>query len=140
MKLVVDASVALKWLVSEEDSDVAGRLFTDIHEIHAPRLMVSEVANALWRKVALQGLIEIQEAEARLESLSSMAIIWETDEMFCADALRIAAVLEHPAYDCVYLALARRIDATLVTADERFMNLAVSTEYQETTMLLSHFV
>ena len=109
------------------------------NQIHAPRLMVSEVANALWRKVALQGLIEIQEAEARLESLSSMAIIWETDEMFCADALRIAAVLEHPAYDCVYLALARRIDATLVTADERFLNLSAPTEYRNAIMLLSDF-
>ena len=139
MKLIVDASVALKWLVSEEDSDVAGRLFTDIHEIHAPRLMVSEVANALWRKAALQGLIEIQEAEARLESLSSMAIIWEADEMVCADALRIAMALNHPAYDCVYLALARRIDATLVTADERFVNLAAPAEYRNAVMLLSDF-
>ena len=59
--------------------------------------------------------------------------------MVCADALRIAAALRHPAYDCVYLALARQIGATLVTADERFMNLVVSTEHQDTTMLLSHF-
>ena len=139
MKLVVDASVALKWLVPEEDSDVADRLFTQNHEIHAPRLLVSEVADVLWCKATLQGLINLQEAEVRLESLSSRTIIWETDEMVGVDALRIAAALNHPAYDCVYLALARRIDATLVTADERFMNLVVSTEHEETVMLLSHF-
>ena len=140
MKLVVDASVALKWMAPEEDSEMANLLFAENYEIHAPRLMVSEVANALWRKVALQGLIEIQEAQARLESLSSMAIIWEADEMVCADALRIAATLRHPAYDCVYLALARQIDATLVTADERFMNLVVSTEHRDTITLLSGLV
>lgn len=136
MRLVVDASVALKWLIPEEDSDVADRLLTQSHEIHAPRLMVSEVANALWRKVVLQCLIDLQEAEVRLESLSSRAIIWEEDEMVGADALRIATALNHPAYDCVYLALARRIDATLVTADERFMNLAASTEYGDAIALL----
>lgn len=140
MKLVVDASVALKWLVPEEDSDVADRLFTQNNDIHAPRLMVSEVTNALWRRATLQGLMDIQEAEARLESLLSMAmIVWNSDEIVGVDALRIASMLRHPAYDCVYLALARRIGATLVTADERFMNLVVSTEHEETVMLLSHF-
>ena len=136
MKLVVDASVALKWLVPEEDSDVADRLLTQSYEIHAPRLLASEVANALWRKVALQGLMDIQEAEVRLESLSSRAIIWEADEMVGVDALGIATMLRHPAYDCVYLALARRIEATLVTADERFMNLVASTEYRDAIALL----
>lgn len=136
MKLVVDTSVAVKWLISEEDSGVAGRLFADNHEIHAPRLLVSEVANVLWRKVALQGLVDLQEAQARLESLPNMAIIWEADEMIGADALRIATMLRHPAYDCVYLALARHIDATLVTSDERFINLVASTEYRDTIVLL----
>ena len=136
MKLVVDASVALKWLVPEEDSDAAGRLFVDDYEIHAPRLMVSEVANALWRKAVLQDFIGLQEAEARLRSLSRMAIIWNADEMLGAEAMRIAAAISHPVYDCVYLALARRIDATLVTADERFMNLVVPTEYRDAIALL----
>ena len=141
MKLVVDASMALKWLVPEEDSDAADRLLTQNHEIHAPRLMVSEVANALWRRATLQGLIDIQEAEARLGSLSSMAmIIWNSDEVVGVDALRIAAALNHPAYDCVYLALAHQIGATLVTADERFINLIVSTEHRDTIVLLSSLV
>ena len=93
MKLVVDASVAMKWLVPEEDSGVADRLLTENHELHAPRLMISEVANVLWRRSILQGLMNAQESEARLESLLSTTIIWEADEMVCADALRIAAAL-----------------------------------------------
>ena len=50
MCLVVDASVAIKWLVEEEGSETATRLLEGNHELHAPRLMVSEVTNALWRK------------------------------------------------------------------------------------------
>lgn len=53
MRIVVDASVAVKWLVAEEGSDVANRLLTDGGDLYAPRLMASEVANALWRKARL---------------------------------------------------------------------------------------
>ena len=49
MSLVVDASVAVKWLIAEEGSDFANRLVELGDDLHAPRLMASEVANALWR-------------------------------------------------------------------------------------------
>ena len=50
MRFVIDASVAVKWLVAEDEADVAEELATGGHDLHAPRLMASEVANALWRK------------------------------------------------------------------------------------------
>ena len=53
MRMVVDASVALKWLVEEEGSEAANRLLQGDHELYAPRLMASEIANALWRKARL---------------------------------------------------------------------------------------
>ena len=45
--LVVDASVAIKWLVGEDGSDAAERLLVQPLEFHAPELLKSEVANAL---------------------------------------------------------------------------------------------
>ena len=42
MRFVVDASVAVKWLVAEEDADIADRLVASGQELHAPRLMASE--------------------------------------------------------------------------------------------------
>ena len=36
-------------------------------------------------------------------------------------ALELSLKLNHPLQDCLYLALAERLDATLVTADERFV-------------------
>ena len=53
MRLVVDASVAVKWLGAEEDSSAADRLLAGGDDLHARRLMVSEVANALWRKARI---------------------------------------------------------------------------------------
>ena len=46
MRLVV----AAKWLVEEEHSAAAKRLLRGPYELHAPRLLASEVANPLWRK------------------------------------------------------------------------------------------
>lgn len=54
MRLVVDASVAVSWLVDEEHSAAAKRLIDEPYELHAPRLLASEVANALWRKARLE--------------------------------------------------------------------------------------
>ncbi len=62
MRLVVDANIAIKWLVEEEGSDSAERLLEGDHDLHAPRLMVPEVADALWRKSQL-GEIGRSEAE-----------------------------------------------------------------------------
>ena len=138
MRLVVDASVAVKWLIAEDGSDAADRLLTDDDDLHAPRLMASEVANALWRKVRL-GEIERGQAGALTATLSEMPVRWGADEAVCADAVHLAVALDRPVYDCVYLALAHRLDARLVTADERFANALASTGHGGAiTMLANH--
>ena len=107
MRFVVDASVALKRLVAEEDVDSADRLAASGQEPHAPRLMASEAANVLWHKARV-GQIERAEAGAAMALLIDMPVHWSDDEAVGADALRLALALDHPVYDCVYLALARR--------------------------------
>lgn len=64
MRLVIDASVAVKWLVAEDNSVLARELAASGDDLHAPRLMACEVANALWRK-ARQGEIEHGDEPAR---------------------------------------------------------------------------
>jgi len=46
-----------------------------------------------------------------------------------ARALAIAAAIEHPAYDCFYLALAELRDTRLVTADRRLRSRLVATPW-----------
>ena len=138
MRFVVDASVAVKLLVDEPDSDVARELAASGRELHAPRLMASEVANVLWRK-ARQGQIERADAGAAMALLSDMPVRWNDDETVGADAVRLALALDHPVYDCVYLALAHRIGATVVTADRRFVTAVSPTEHGEAMMALADY-
>ena len=137
MRLVVDASVAVKWLVVEQDADVAQELATSGHELHAPRLMASEVANALWRK-ARAGEIERRAAGVLLTNVPDMPVLWGADEIVSADAVRLALALDRPIYDCVYLALAHRIDAAMLTANLRFANALASTEHGKSVLTLAN--
>ena len=138
MRFVVDASVAVKLLVDEPDSDAARALAASGQEMHAPRLMASEVANALWRKARL-GQIERAEASAAMAWLPDMPVRWNDDETVSADAVRLALALDHPVYDCVYLALAHRIGATVVTADRRFATAVSPTEHGEAVVTLGDY-
>ena len=139
MRLVVDASVAVKWLVEEEHSDAADRLLDGNHELFAPRLMASEVGNALWRKVRM-GELERSRAGALAAAISEMAVRWTEDEEVGPDAVRLSLALNRPVYDCVYLALAHRLGVTLVTADIRFVNALAETEHGAAVVALDGLV
>ena len=138
MRFVVDASVAAKWLVAEDNADIADQLAESGRELHVPRLMASETANALWCK-ARAGEIERTEAGAAMALLTDMPVRWNDDETVGADAVRLALALDHPVYDCVYLALAHRIGATVVTADRRFMSAVAPTEHGESVVTLADY-
>ncbi|WP_326524396.1 type II toxin-antitoxin system VapC family toxin [Sphingomonas sp.] len=117
--MIVDASVALKWLVVEDDTDSALQLL-DQTDLIAPTLIHAEVANAIWKKRRLGELDE----DGELAGLPlRLAVILQTiDETpFMSRALDIAMTIAHPVYDCVYLAVAEGVDRTLVTADRRFV-------------------
>jgi len=50
LKLVVDASIAVKWLIAEPHSHEARRLLAPRIDLHAPDFILTEVANVIWKK------------------------------------------------------------------------------------------
>lgn len=118
-RLVVDASVATKWIVPEDDSELADLLLTSTARLHAPAFLAMEVANALWLKMR-RGELDDAKARASLEYLRKIPwAAWQGQEPLPA-TLGLAKELDHAVYDCAYLALAVHLDAVYVTADERF--------------------
>ena len=136
MALVIDASVAVKWLVVEEGSTDARDLLHDGEELHVPRLLASEVANAVWRKVRL-GQVDRRTGPQLVATIQDMPVRWHSDETLGADALRLAIALDRPIYDLVYLALAQRLGARLVTADQRFANALAATDHGDLVVALT---
>lgn len=125
--LVIDASVALKWLVEESGSEAA--LALQGRDLAAPALLRIEAANVLRTMVA-RGDAEGEVALDLLRLLQSAPVtIVDADEALEARALELAIDLSHPVYDCVYLALAERMNRILVTADGRFLKSLGSTQH-----------
>ncbi|MGH7893075.1 MAG: type II toxin-antitoxin system VapC family toxin [Candidatus Binatia bacterium] len=120
MTWVVDASVAVKWVVPESLSEHADRLLGSEDPLMAPDLLMIEAANALWKK-ARRAELSAAEAARALDVLTSSGIVVCQAQPLLGRALAMAQRLDHPVYDCVYLALAERERATLVTADERLL-------------------
>ena len=116
--LVVDASIAMKWVLNEDGTDAAAALQHD--HLFAPNLIVSECANVLWVH-ARRGVLTKAEAKVCLAEIETTPVTLVPIEDLIETALDLALELDHPIYDSLYLALAVRTGVTLVTADRRFV-------------------
>lgn len=125
--VVLDASVAVRWLVPERDSEEAAELLGGPQSWIAPRQMLTEVAAALRRKVMAGELrveLAIQGLDALLQAVADGTVRLADDEEMVASALMLALTLKHRVPDCLYLVVAEREGAGLVTADRRLDGLA----------------
>ncbi|HZK88851.1 MAG TPA: type II toxin-antitoxin system VapC family toxin [Stellaceae bacterium] len=121
MTCVVDASVAVKWFFSKEQyAAEASALLNETPDLIAPELIVAEACNVAWKwlrlgRIAAIDLVDIAVNLPRLfAELTGLAAL-------APRATAIAAELDHPVYDCFYLALAEARQAPLVTADCRLL-------------------
>lgn len=118
-RLVVDASVAVKWVVDEDGSDQAASLLVP-GNLAAPDLLVAECANILWKKVRRDELT-VQHAELAARVLARADVELYPMRALLEPAAKLAIDLDHPAYDCIYLALAMVNGWRFVTADKRLI-------------------
>jgi predicted nucleic acid-binding protein len=121
--IVVDASVAVKWVTGEQDREAANALLESGEQIAGPYLLRTEVVAALARKTRFKEMTKA-DASAAVGLWASIVRGGEI-ELFAEDddlhrALNLSLELNHPLQDCIYLALAERLDAPLITADEKF--------------------
>jgi predicted nucleic acid-binding protein len=117
--IIVDASVAVKWVVSEPGSAAASELLRQ--RLGAPTLWLSEACNALWAKVIRRQLTPI-EARGQAADLADAPVAPIALPGLLPLAMTMALELEHPIYDCFYLSAAAQKDTHVVTADRRFFD------------------
>ena len=119
--LVVDASVAIKWLLPEIHAEAARRVLSEDFTLLAPDLIWAEVGNALWKQwrrgqmagEVMQGLLQdFQRAPLEISSSGSLVTV----------ACDLARRFERSFYDSLYLALARHRACPVVTADRKLFN------------------
>jgi predicted nucleic acid-binding protein len=117
--LVVDASIAVKWVVAEDGSPEALALQEE-QSFAAPDLLAAEVGNVIWKKTR-RGELTLAEASLAARTFATADVIFHPSLPMLDEAVRLAFELGHPAYDCFYLVLARELGTQLVTADTRLL-------------------
>ncbi len=118
---VTDASVASRFLLVEDLSDKATLVLEDflkeILDLKAPKLIIYEVGNTLWKAVK-QGFITLEEAKQKLLYFLKLKIDFiELNEEESITALEWSAKNNMTYYDSVYIESCKKIGATLLTAD-----------------------
>jgi len=134
MTVVVDASVAVKWVLPEAGSDRAAAIRTADDDLIAPSLACAEIGSAIWRAV-LRG--DVSAAEARQNLLVAINHYWRIVplEELAERAIDVAMRLRHPIYDCFYVALAERERCPMITADRRLIAAAKAMKGVELRLL-----
>jgi len=126
--LVVDASVCVKWFIPEALWQPASTLLDERYDLHAPDLLFPEVGSVLWKKT-LRGEITSTEAMDIVGALKRVPLTIHAADEVLEQAISIALQHGRTVYDSLYLAVACRIDARMVTADERLVNALRTTEF-----------
>lgn len=138
MTLVVDASVAVKWLFPETFSDVAARLLRSGHELLAPDLIWTEAASAAHKRVR-SGEVLPEKAGEILNDFQRLPIKTYPSKTLLRAAWSASLEAGLSVYDSLYLALSYRRDCSLVTADRKFYDRIHAVYPQSETLWLEDF-
>lgn len=125
MKYVLDASVAVSWVLPEPNSPRAVRLrnefSTGLHELLAPDIFPGEVANALTR-AERKKIIPPPQSTKRFIQAMRFAPALHPYIPLLSKALSISSSMRVAVYDCLYVALADQVGCELVTSDDKLVN------------------
>jgi len=127
-RLVLDASVAIKWLLPASGENLAAEALA-LYErytrgkfvIAVPDLFWAETANALCN-AARRGRITRLARESSFQELRRFDFATVNSLMLIDRAFELATRFGQTVYDCLYVALAIESEAELITADERLAN------------------
>jgi predicted nucleic acid-binding protein len=123
--MIVDASVAVKWFLPEEELEseaqlVRYALLDERISASAPSILWSEVAHAIVGAVRQKRFAEEQakSVTARFHRLRAAVELTDVD---VKDAIDRALKVGIGAYDAQYLSLAAQLDESVITADRRLL-------------------
>jgi predicted nucleic acid-binding protein len=122
--VVVDTSLAIKWVLTEADTPKARALLGDwqragIRPI-APSWFACEVSNVLFQSVR-SGTLSLREAQMAMDTIIALVQIRAEQAGDARRAIELAALAgQRATYDCQFAALAERLGCELWTADGRF--------------------
>lgn len=107
--IAIDASAAYEALLD----DRSDRVLKATSALVAPDLIVGELLNARWK--CARSHLPVPSVDTILGFLRRVRIV--SCLAYATEAAELAERLDHPVYDCFYVAVARRERLKLLTSD-----------------------
>jgi predicted nucleic acid-binding protein len=120
--VVIDANVAVAWVVDRPYSAAAMTFIDDRWKLLAPDILIYEAGNALSYYVKTDVISARLAKEAYQLIFSAVELI--PGEALALEALEMSMQTRHPIYDCLYLVLASRNGLAVVSADRKLNAVA----------------
>ncbi len=125
-RIVIDASVALKWYLDDENLgtkaiNILNHYISNEIDLLAPSLIEYEVMNGLMI-AQKRGRIDKKSLQSGIEGFFNLEITLFNASHFHAKALDILSFFDISSYETSYLALAENEKAPFMTADKVLYN------------------
>ena len=123
-RLVIDASVTVKWFVRSENEDNVPKAVEILKGIGDNRISTIQPPHWMAETIAVLARLQPEKVNRAIDLLDAMEIPVKATAPEFKLASRMARDLDHHLFDTLYHALALQEQATLITADRRYFNKA----------------
>ncbi|RLI24374.1 hypothetical protein DRO58_07445 [Candidatus Bathyarchaeota archaeon] len=130
MNLVLDSNIIIKLVITEPGSEEVRKFILESLEkgasMYSVDIALAEGLNALWKHVSIHRDLKVEDAESATEDLAKIygkLNIVATGEV-SREALKLSLTHNITVYDTLYIAAARKLKATLYTADSKLYRVA----------------
>ncbi len=130
--IVLDASFVFKLIVPEIDPAKCLEFVTsNDYRFCAPDILELEIINGLWKKVRRKEILDGEALSIRNSYTSYFPVRSFKNKELIEPAFDILRSLNHDSiYDCLYLALALKLNCKLITFDIKFLNKTAGTNFE----------
>ena len=134
---IVDASVAAKWFIEEENSSAALSILDKNVQLHAPDFLLLEMDSVITKWIR-RGAVSLHEGNDLRDSLRQYPIRHHSFPPFLDSAFVIASQTGQSIYDCLYVALAALLGGKMVTADRRLYDALKNSPFKKSIVWIEN--
>lgn len=139
MRVVIDASIAIKWYIPEIYEQQATWLLAGSYDLNAPELIIPEFGNIVWKKER-RGEFSSQSGQEIVKAFQSTDLILYPHGNTASAAFVGAELTGQTVYDWTYLSLALSLSCQFVTADEKFYKTLERTSLKDNLLWVGDIV
>lgn len=124
MIIVLDTSAAIEIVLRRKTASKLGQLVADAERVISPCLYIAEITNVFWKYFQFSDM-PVDVCEKSIDTAISLPDDFISELELYREAFGLACITRKPVYDMLYLVLARRNNAHVMTMDEILKTTAV---------------